>query len=101
MKVPEGACALCGSEWGNYWEEIEGQNMFFCCVICARAFDNMVQEVKQRTGWEIVDEITIVGDFMGRECTAMLGERFYRFQIKFNSETGEIKNFDGKDFTPK
>lgn len=95
MKVPESACALCDSEWGDYWEEVDGQRMFFCCVICARAFDNMVQEVKRRTGWKTLDEIKIVGDFRGRECTALRGSETYGFRIRFNSETGEIERFDG------
>ncbi len=94
MKVPEGACALCDSEWGDHWEEIDGQRMFFCCWICARAFDNTVQEVKRRTGWPAVDEIQIVGDFRGRECTARRGEETYDFRIKFNSETGEVQAFE-------
>lgn len=90
MRVPEGACALCGSEWGDYWEEVDGQRMFFCCWICARAFDNMVQEVKRRAGWHSVDEISMVGDFRGRDCSAIRGQETYKFHVRFNSETGEI-----------
>lgn len=93
MRVPEGACAFCESEWGDYWEEIEGQEMFFCCWICARAFGNMVQEVKRRTNWETVDEVKIVGDHRGRDCTALRRDQAFRFHIKFNSETGEIVSF--------
>jgi hypothetical protein len=37
---------------GDYWEEIEGQRMFFCCDICAIEFRNMIDEIKKRTGWE-------------------------------------------------
>ncbi len=94
MKVPEGACALCDSEWGDHWEEIDGQRMFFCCWICARAFDNMVQEVRRRTGWGTIDEIGIVGDYRGRDCTALSGDEIYRFKLRFNSETGEIVHFE-------
>lgn len=100
MKVPEGACALCESEWGNHWEEIDGQRMFFCCWICARAFDNMVQEVKRRTGWRVVDEIKIVGDYRGRQCTALSGAGSFHFQIRFNSETGEIERFSEESSGP-
>lgn len=93
MRVPENACALCDSEWGDHWEEVDGQRMFFCCWICARAFDNMVQEVKRRTGWEAVDEVQIDGDYRGRDCTALRRDGAYRFRIRFNSETGEIVEF--------
>lgn len=95
MKVPEGACAFCHSEWGDYWAEVDGQRMFFCCWICARAFDRMVQAVKGRTGWAEVDEIHLRGDYRGREGRAIHGEDTYRFQVKFNNETGEIVRFDG------
>ncbi len=97
MKVPEAACALCDSEWGNHREEVDGQRMFFCCWICARAFDNMVREVKLRSGWKTIDEIKIVGDYRGRECTAVHGDETYEFRIRFDSESGEIESFRGED----
>ncbi len=75
MRVPEAACALCNSEWGDHWEEVDGQRMFFCCWVCARAFDHVVQEVKRRTGWEALDEVKIEGDYRGRECAAIRGGR--------------------------
>ena len=93
MKVPEAACPLCDSEWGDYWAEVDGQRMFFCCVICWRAFDGMVREVKRRTGWDAVDEVRIVGDHRGRECTAIRGSDTFSFKVKFDSETGETETF--------
>lgn len=91
MKVPEG-CAICEATWGNYWAEVEGQRMFFCCEICEIEFRNMIEEVKRRTGWKTIDEIKVKGDQRERQCTAILGERAYRFLIGFNSQ-GAIRLF--------
>ncbi|MFQ5907602.1 MAG: TA0938 family protein [Thermoplasmata archaeon] len=94
MKVPEAACALCDSEWGDHWEEVDGHRMFFCCWVCARAFDNVVQEVKRRTGWEALDQIQIEGDYRGRQCAALRGAEAYRFRLRFDPETGELLVFE-------
>ncbi|MEE9592576.1 MAG: TA0938 family protein [Thermoplasmata archaeon] len=91
--MPEASCALCNSEWGDHWEEVDGQRMFFCCWVCARAFDNVVQEVKRRTGWEALDEIKIDGDYRGRTCAAIRGAESYRFRLRFDPETGELLTF--------
>ncbi len=92
LRVPDEGCVICGATWGNYWSEIDGQRMFFCCEICAIEFQNMVDEVKRRTGWRSLDEIRIDGDQRGRSCTATSGSQTYRFFIRFNSE-GSIQAF--------
>lgn len=96
--VPEEGCALCGSTWGDHWEEVDGRRRFFCCWICARAYENMVEEVKARTGWDRVEAMDIVGDFQGREVTARRGDETFAFRIAFDSETGEIRAF--RDLSP-
>jgi hypothetical protein len=93
LKVLEEGCVICGATWGNYWSEIEGQRMFFCCEICAFEFRNMVDEVKLRTGWASIDEIKIEGDQRGRNCIAISGSRYYRFFIGFDS-AGKILAFN-------
>ena len=70
MRVKEKGCVICGATWGDYWEEVEGQRLFFCCDICAREFTNMVRTVKERTGWTTIDEIKTEGDYRGRVCRA-------------------------------
>jgi hypothetical protein len=87
LKVPEG-CAICGSTWGNYWAEVEGQRMFFCCRVCEKEFVNMIEEVKGRTGWKKIDEIKLEGDQRQRECTAISGDNVYSFTIGFDSQGG-------------
>ncbi len=91
MKVPEG-CAICQSTWGDYWAEVEGQRMFFCCDLCEIEFRNMVEQIKQRTGWRQIDEVRITGDHRGRDCIALSKNSAYRFFILFNSR-GSIETF--------
>ncbi len=88
MKVPETGCAICEATWGDYWEVVEGQRMFFCCDICAIEFKNMINQVKKRTGWKTVDEIKMTGNYRGRECTASYGSERYNFSIRFDSKGG-------------
>ena len=39
----EEGCGLCNATWGEYHMDIEGEDMFFCCNICADIFQNMVE----------------------------------------------------------
>ncbi|BAB67721.1 TA0938 family protein [Sulfurisphaera tokodaii] len=89
----ETGCALCGATWGEYYEEIDGDRLFFCCDFCALEFKNMINEVKKRTGWSKIDELIINGNYYtGRTCVAKLGEKEYKFYVKFNEE-GDVGIF--------
>jgi len=89
----EKGCALCGATWGEYYEDVDGQKLFFCCDICALEFTNMVGEVKRRNNWNRIDELVINGNYyIGRTCTAKYQEKEYRFYVKFN-ENGGIETF--------
>jgi hypothetical protein len=93
MKVQSG-CAICGSTWGDYWREIDGERMFFCCEICADEFENMLREIKKRTGWREIDEIKIEGDYRGRVVSAKSGDGpSYKFVVRFDSK-GAIQKFE-------
>jgi Ta0938 len=92
LKFKGDGCVICGSTWGDYWREIEGQRMFFCCEVCANQYDNLMAEVKKRTGWRTVEEIKMEGDFRGRVCEALSGSQAYRFLVIFD-EAGGIRNF--------
>ena len=86
-------CALCGSTWGDYYEEVEGQRLFFCCDICAKEFRNMISEAKKRGGISTIDELEIKGNFYtGRSCRVKSGDKQFAFYVKFNDE-GEIEVF--------
>lgn len=85
-------CALCGATWGDYWEEVEGKNLFFCCDVCAKQYKGIIGEAKRRKGWPSVDAVDLQGDFRGRLCTVRSGPESYRFLISFFDD-GEIKAF--------
>lgn len=92
MKRNYDGCALCDATWGNYWREIEGENTFFCCNICADAYENMLKRVKKETGWDKIDYLEISGNYSaGRTCYATNGDE--RFDFFFRHEDGEITEF--------
>jgi len=87
-------CALCGSTWGDYYEEVEGQRLFFCCDICAKAFRNTISEAKKRRGFSRIDEVELKGNFYtGRTCRVKSGDKQFAFYVRFNDE-GEIEVFN-------
>ena len=89
----ESGCALCGATWGDYYEEIDGERLFFCCDVCATEFKNMLNEVKNRTGWKKIDEIIINGNFYkGRTCIAKSGGNEFKFYVRFN-DNAEVETF--------
>lgn len=92
MKRNYSGCALCDATWGDYWREIEGDNMFFCCSICADAFENMVKRVEQETGWKKIDSVNIEGNYSsGRNCVAVSGKKSVEYFFKH--EDGVITEF--------
>jgi len=90
LRVPEKGCTLCEATWGDYWEDVEEQRMFFCCDICAVEFKNMIREVKNHTGWKSIDEIKMTGDYRGRDCIALRNSEKYSFFIRFGSR-GQVE----------
>ncbi|AWR98071.1 hypothetical protein DFR86_11350 [Acidianus sulfidivorans JP7] len=89
----ETGCGICGSTWGSYYANIDGDKIFFCCDICAKEFSNMIEEVKRRTDWKKVDEIDIKGNWSkGRHVMAKSGVERFDFYITFD-EDGNIQTF--------
>ncbi len=85
----EKGCALCGATWGEYYEEIDNEKLFFCCDFCALEFTNMIKEVKKRNNWDRIDELEINGNYYtGRTCTAKRQGKEYKFYVKFDDEGG-------------
>lgn len=95
MKVNLEGCAICGSTWGNYWGEVDGEKMFFCCDICYFQFRNMVEEVKRRNSWKKIDSLEIEGDYRGRVCIAKSADKSYRFHVTFKSN-GNLQKFEDR-----
>lgn len=86
-------CAICGGTWGSYYQKIDGEEVFFCCDVCAKEFDGMIQEAKRRAGWEKVEEVDIRGSWSaGRHVRAKSGAREIHFYINFD-EDGNIRTF--------
>jgi len=87
-------CGLCNATWGDYWREIDGDNMFFCCNICADIFETMVKKVKETTGWEKIDYVELHGNYSrGRECEARNGESRFRYYFRTYSD-GTFMKFE-------
>lgn len=92
MKVNYDGCAICDSTWGDVWEEVEGQRLFFCCDVCAVQFRGLVDRIKADTDWDHLDSLEIAGDRRGRTCLAGSGTEEARFGFAFNSE-GRLRRF--------
>jgi hypothetical protein len=92
-------CAICNSTWGNLWEEVDGERLFFCCEICSVQYRGLLDRIKQNTGWGQMDSIVIAGDRRGRTCEVMAGEERARFSFSFNSD-GNVLRFQRTDSTP-
>ena len=84
-------CALCGSTWGDYYEEIDGQRLFFCCNLCAKGFTNIAEGIKG--AWGPFEVLTIDGSYStGRHCTAMRGDQRRTFFVRF-TDNADIEVF--------
>lgn len=92
MKVNYEGCAICDSTWGNVWEEVEGQRLFFCCSLCTVQFRGLVDRIKADTGWTHIDDLKIAGDRTGRTCRAQSNASEAEFRFAFNSE-GKLRRF--------
>jgi hypothetical protein len=86
-------CAICDSTWGNVWEEVEGERMFFCCSICVVQFRNLVGRIKEASGWPSIESVEISGDRRGRLCVARSGRDVLQVRFAFNPE-GDLLRFE-------
>lgn len=87
-------CGLCNATWGEYWREIDGDNMYFCCNICADIFETMVEKVKDSTGWKKIDYVELKGNYSsGRECVAKSGDQSFSYYFRTYSD-GKFITFE-------
>ena len=93
MKRNYTGCAICDSTWGDVWEEVEGERMFFCCTLCAVQFRHLVARIRQETGWSQIDVIEIEGGRRGRTVRAMRGENSFQARVMFDPE-GDLLAFE-------
>jgi hypothetical protein len=98
LKVNYAGCAICDSTWGDVFEEVEGQRLFFCCDLCVVQFRGLVDRIKTDTGWDHLDALEVAGDRRGRTCRATSGTAEKEFAFAFNSE-GRLRRFSALDRT--
>ncbi len=94
LKANYAGCAICDSSWGNVWETVEGERLFFCCDICVVQFRNLVGRIESETGWPTIDQLEIRGDRRGRTCRASRAGTEYRCEFAFNPQ-GALRSFQG------
>ncbi|MCI4319731.1 MAG: TA0938 family protein [Thermoplasmata archaeon] len=92
MKLREDGCALCGSTWGDYWTEIDGERRFFCCELCALQFGHLLASIRNELGDGRVDGVAIEGDRRGRTVAVEHPGGPSRFSFYFGGE-GEVRRF--------
>ena len=100
MKRNYSGCAICDTTWGDVWEEVEGERLFFCCRLCEVQFRALVDAVKSRTGWPTIETLEIAGDRRGRSCRAASGDATFRATFAFTSE-GELLRFEPESTSAK
>ncbi|TMI47785.1 hypothetical protein E6H20_10370 [Candidatus Bathyarchaeota archaeon] len=85
-----GGCRALGTSLGLGREILQVVWEYGRCTgdVSSVEFNNMINEVKKRTGWKTVDEVKITGNYRGRECTALYGGKRYSFNIRFDSKGG-------------
>ncbi|MFI5417554.1 MAG: TA0938 family protein [Candidatus Lutacidiplasmatales archaeon] len=89
MPAPEAGCLLCGSTWGDYYEEIDGKREFFCCDICALQYRAILEEARRFGEGGSVQALEIVGDRRGRTVRVRYRSgRSLRFWVAFNALGG-------------
>nr|WP_297215601.1 TA0938 family protein [Thermoplasma sp.] len=77
-------CALCGATWGDHHEEMFGEDLFFCCDICAAEFRNMIEKALQNTPINKIDELRINGNYRdGRHVVINNEKNSLSFYVKF------------------
>lgn len=84
MKLRPDGCVLCGSTWGDYWEEVDGEKRFFCCDLCARQLKNLISSLLGATGWDRLDSLEIEGDRRGRVARASRGDSTAAYSFVFD-----------------
>ena len=92
MKRNYPGCAICNSTWGDVWEEMEGERLFFCCALCALQFRNLLDGIHRATLAGLLDAIEVEGDRTGRRVTAERGGHRKSFLVTF-SPTGDLLQF--------
>ena len=90
MILRDDGCALCGSTWGDYWAEVDGERRFFCCEVCAVQLFNLVGALRREMGASEIRGLSIEGDRRGRTVTVEHDGGRSTFRFVFGGD-GEIR----------
>lgn len=90
MRLRDDGCVLCGSTWGDHWEEVDGERRFFCCALCARQLKSLLRGIERATGWDRIEALRLEGDRRGRVARASHGSDEAAFSFVFG-EDGEVR----------
>lgn len=82
-------CALCNSTWGNHYETIENEKLFFCCDVCANLFQEIIISLKNLYSMDKIYKLELQGN-----------PRLRTYEVKSITEShkGKITFENGKIF---
>ncbi|MCI4335677.1 MAG: TA0938 family protein [Thermoplasmata archaeon] len=93
MDPPPEGCPLCGSTWGDWWQEVQGRSTYFCCKLCAQEWVLLLEEIGRRTAWPNLDAVRVDGNRWGRTGEAQHAGASFRFAVAFTPE-GRLRRFE-------
>lgn len=91
MKVNYNGCALCDSTWGDYYENVEGSKLFFCCHQCALLYKEIISHIKNYYHITDIQNLELHGNPRERIFTLNSDNMFFRGKIQFLN--GKLINF--------
>lgn len=92
LRTRTDGCALCGSTWGDYYEDVEGERRFFCCELCAKQLRVLCQAIRTAEHWPEIDALELEGGRYGRRATAHRGSLKVQYEARFDL-AGELSHF--------
>ena len=91
MKVNYSGCALCDSTWGEYYENVEGSKLFFCCQQCALLYKEIISHIKNFYHITNIQSLELHGNPRERIFKVNCEKTFFTGKIQFLN--GRIINF--------
>lgn len=88
-------CALCNSTWGDYYETIEDEKLFFCCNDCANIFKAIIQKLKMFYKINSITNLNLQGSSRIRTYIVESDDKSHKGKITFaNGKILEIIDQD-------
>lgn len=77
-------CALCHSTWGNYYETVENEKLFFCCDVCATIFKEIILKLKKIYNITTIETLSLEGTPRIRTYKVISNGQIYEGTITFS-----------------